>query len=176
MPYSTRYIISQLARGRPVPQGRPEDELFRALETLSNQDVARAIHMGASPSARGNRGQTALDTVIHALGGRGRARGLLRAALCVEELTRGGRPALPRGRWGSDVLIKAGQVMEPNQQDQGRWLEAWRRVARDPRLWTLPGSDGTTPLEAWRANANASLNAMLDRMEPASSKPRAPGM
>ena len=83
---------------------------------------------------------------------------------------------MPRGQWGADVLIKAGQAMEPNHQDQGRWLEAWRRVARDPRLWTLQGSDGTTPLEAWRANAHASLTPLLERMEPAPSKPGVRGI
>ncbi len=49
MPYSTKYLMQQAARGRPIPQGRPEDHLFRALEQASPMEVEQAIHMGANP-------------------------------------------------------------------------------------------------------------------------------
>jgi len=53
MPWSARYLMNLQARGRPLPTGRPEDLLERAIEQLSLPDVEQAIHAGANPDGMG---------------------------------------------------------------------------------------------------------------------------
>lgn len=56
MPYSNRYIMDQLARGRPVPKGDPQHDLHLALSRFDAMGITQAVHAGArvdQPDARG---------------------------------------------------------------------------------------------------------------------------
>lgn len=176
MPYSTRYILNQLARGRPMPTGSPEHDLFHALERLSHMDVARALRSGASASAYNARGQSAPEALVSAASRESGAWGLPRAVLCLEELLRAGRPVLPHGPRGVDVLVDAAHVMERARDEQVRWFRAWERLARDRRWWNTPGSRGVTAMQAWRENAQPGLAGILDRTPLATRPTKSPRM
>lgn len=48
MPYSPRYIMQQIARGRPVPSGSPDQDLVQALSRFCAMDIDRAFSAGAN--------------------------------------------------------------------------------------------------------------------------------
>lgn len=174
MPYSTRYIMSQLARGRPMPKGRPEDDLFRALESLSSSEVSRAIHMGASPSSLNGQGHTTFEVLAGVARRRSGAHGLTRAVLCLEELNRAGRPTLGQTPHGVRALIQAGEALALDRREQIRWFQGWKKAVSDPRVWSTPDSRGNTPLGAWKANAGPALMPSLERLSPPTRAPAGP--
>lgn len=58
MPFSTRYVIQQLARGRPVPGGSPEYLLHQALGRMSSMEMEDAIGKGARCDVPDSRGRS----------------------------------------------------------------------------------------------------------------------
>jgi hypothetical protein len=63
MPYKTRYLMQQTARGRPMPQGDPDEHLWAAIRTMSVWNIREAWEMGASPHARDNEGEGVLAAI-----------------------------------------------------------------------------------------------------------------
>ena len=66
MPYSTRYIMDQMARGRPTPVGSPEPILHRAIGMLSPPDIESAVRMGARMDSPDNRGRSSFHILVDA--------------------------------------------------------------------------------------------------------------
>lgn len=58
MGWSQRYIMQQMARGRPLPTGQPEALLWQAAARMSLQDVEDAVSKGAHLAARDPQGRT----------------------------------------------------------------------------------------------------------------------
>lgn len=59
MPYSSRFIMEQLARGRPMPKGDPQDDLRLAISRMDAMGIDQAVHKGArvnQPDGRGRQG------------------------------------------------------------------------------------------------------------------------
>lgn len=164
MPYSPRYLMEQAARGRPHPQGRPEDHLFQALRQASPMDLERAIHMGAQPmGARDGQGKSAVEVLLSA-DNRRRARpeqvlACARTLLRYNALAQTGRrfnPLALAAAWADCPAIAA------------RWWQLWaptscRGLANQ---WHTPDADGQTPVDLWKARATPELAPLLERTFP----------
>lgn len=146
MAYSTSYLIRQMSRGRPLPQGRPEDHLHAAIQRLNHHDVEEALRMGARP------GLGTLKLLLDSLDRMGR-RESRRAVWCLGALCRMGQVMAPPRALGA-YLERAGQAMPLHPQDQFRWWQCWEKISRmNPHAWTLPGQSGRAPVETWMENA-----------------------
>lgn len=164
MPYSTRYVIDQLARGKRVPPGGPEPELFRAIQALSPMDIEQALSRGASAAARDGRGLPA----IHQLLDHPRLKLIHpeKATACARALLRHGRVGLERHPRTQLTALAAASVMADSPGALG-WYRLWERAGD----WRQTGPDGKSAMDHWRERASEDLLSRL----PAPARPRSVG-
>lgn len=168
MPYNTRYLMQQMARGRPAPTGSPEQDLLSAIERLSFMDIDKAFQVGASPGARlkgRNAFHALLDTCLIPQTNAIRAHPL-RILECVRALVR--------------AQVRLDEV-DPKLNESAAARLAWIATAPmggelirllGPRMmWNAPiGPRGPTVIEAWRERAAPEIQALLP--QPNSPRPR----
>jgi hypothetical protein len=167
MPYSNRYLMQQMARGKPVPSGSPEEDLSHAIERLSPMDIDRAFQVGATPSVR-LRGRNAFHFMLdgclhpqsHAIKGDVRrvlecVRALVRAQVRLDEIDPAtGETAAARLAWIATPAVGA---------------ELVRLISPRVSSWNAPSSSGgPSLLDVWRQRASSEVQAFL----PQPSRPR----
>lgn len=163
MRYSPQYLMNQMARGRPLPTGRPEDHLHRAIQRLNHHDVERALRMGARPSA------ATLGILLDSVERTGPL-GAGKATWCLKSLRRGAIIPVPSLALGQH-LQRAGRAMPSHPEDQIHWWQSWDQIARrHPQAWTTPVRGRGTPLEAWIDKAAQPLKGALQSRFPQASR------
>lgn len=159
MGYSQKYIMQQLARGRPVPTGSPDPELFQAIRSLASRDIDDAVcQKGASPSAIDAQGRTAFHALLdRAQDGAGNlAADPQRVYFCIQALVRV-RADLQRPcpRTGLSALARASFLAAT---PQGAQLFSLLGPLGN---WDRPERNGKTPRQMWTEHAAPDLQARL---------------
>lgn len=168
MPYSSSYLVQNAARGRPRPDGTPEDHLWDAVQRGDVWLLNEAWSMGASPHARNGRGLSVLAAIT--LGQEGRHAEPRFVALLESAwrhgsrlgrsqddvaafqrwmrspqglqfaLSRGNLPWLERSAGGQIALHVLAEHATPEM-----WSIATRRAPVPSAAWETPDSNGNTP-------------------------------
>lgn len=160
MPYHPRYVMNQLARGRPMPTGSPDPDLARALEQLSVLAIEQAIGQGARPDSCDPRGRSALHVLFdHAFAGDRLTVHPQRLMACCRVVLRAGAdPMRAHPATGQSALYRTAALAG---HPMGR---AWWHFLQEQRRgdWRAPGGRGLpSALAAWHAKAPIDLREHL---------------
>lgn len=167
MPYSTRYVMNELARGRGVPRGDPNRDLFHALAILCPRSVDDALHKGARADARGPDGRSTLHALLDVITAP-RGYDAHRALACARNLFRSGAldvmsvcprtrvtalerasvmASHPLGAAWYDLWSRRGDWKRPQGPHRQPAYVAWKEVAIEPLASRLVSRFPDAPLE-----------------------------
>jgi hypothetical protein len=161
MTYHPHYLMQQMARGRPLPAGSPDPDLFRALEQLSALDMDRFIRQGGRPDACDPRGRTALHVLLdRAITPKGELTvSMERLISCFRVIVRQGCDTSRRHPVSGQTLLYRSAVLAGHPQATAWWhfLHGLQRG----RWQEKGGRDLPSALEAWHAKASDEVRLYL---------------
>lgn len=152
MPFTSRYLMEQQARGRPHPRDTPEERLFTAIARLDAMGTEQAMHWGASARCVDPQGRSPLHALFDTAERSTNVPGP-RTLACAQALLRQGADPMARHPISRlSALIRAGGWVG-RCGAPARWLALWEGRGD----WRRPDANGQRPWEAWAAHAEPAL-------------------